>query len=105
MILYDWKDCVFTVTTSAVLSAAVDLEKECDTMLVHIPTIDSTNLTCYVSETHAGTYYPLGNSATVAAGTGGFADTWDLGGYQHIKIGSSADQTANRTFRVRGVRS
>ena len=105
MILYDWKDCKITILTDTDLSAEVDLEKECDTLLVHIPTITSSNLTLYVSETHGGTYYAVGNSVTVAAGTGGFADTWDLGGYQHIKIGTSAEQEADRTFRVRGVRS
>ncbi len=105
MIHSDWKDCVITITSDDDLSAEVDLEKPCDELEVYIPTLTSASLTLYVSETHGGTYSAVGSSVTVAAATGGYFDTWILGGNQHIKIGTSAGQAANRTFRVRGVRT
>jgi hypothetical protein len=105
MIHSPWKSATITIASDDDLSAEVDLEKPYETLLVLIPTLTSANLTCYVSETAGGTYYALGNSVTVAAGTGGFADIWDIGGHQHIKIGTSAGQAANRTFKVCGVRS
>ncbi len=100
-----WQDCKITIATDDDLSAAVDLGAVYDTLIVQIPTLTVSDLTLYAAETLTGTYYPVGNSITVVAGTGGFIDIWELGGFQYIKIGTSAGQAANRTFRVRGVRS
>jgi len=100
-----WVDATITIATDDDLTAAVDLGADYDTLIVYIPTLTSAELTLYVSETLAGTYYAVGNSVTVAAGTGGFIDVWILGGARYIKIGTSAAQGANRTFRVRGIRS
>jgi len=100
-----WKDAVITIATDDDLTAEVDLEKSYETLIVLIPTLTSSDLTCYGSETKGGTYYALGSSLTVAAGTGAYADIWNIGGFQHIKIGTSAGQAADRTFRVCGVRS
>ena len=105
MIIGEFKNATITIATDNDLTAAVDLGREYETLLVHIPTIDSANLTCYVAERLASTYYSLGSSITVAAGTGGFADIWDIGGHKYIKIGTSVAQTADRIFRVCGVRS
>jgi len=105
MITGEPKNAVITIATDDDLTAAVDLGRPYETLLVYIPTITSADLTCYVSETLAGTYTALGKSVVVAAGTGGFVDIWDIGGFQYIKIGASAAQSANRTFVVLGVRS
>ena len=105
MIHSDWLPCVITIATDDDLSAEVDLGKPYETLLVYIPTLTSANLTCYAARTAGGTYAAIGNGVVVAAGTGGFFDTWDIGGHRHIKIGTSAGQGANRTFYVMGVRS
>lgn len=103
MINSPWKNA--TIISGSALSDIVDLGLHYDTLLVIIPTLTSSNLTLYVSDTQDGTYVALGNTLTVTAGTGGFADIWELGGYQFLKIGTSAGQAANRTFKVAGVRS
>ena len=41
----------------------------------------------------------------MAAGGGNLADTWEIGGHQFVKIGTSVAQAANRIFRICGVRS
>ncbi len=105
MIQGEWKNCVITIATDNDLSAAVDLGREYETLLVRIPTIDSANLYCYGCETLGGTYTVLGNGVYATAGTGGFLDVWEIGGFKYIKIGTSAIQTSNRTFKVCGVRS
>lgn len=99
----EYKNATITIASDDDLTAAVDLGRSYDFMIVHIPTLTSANLTCYGSETLGGTYYALGNSVTVAAGAGGFADVWKIGGHRYIKIGTSAGQAANRTFRVCGI--
>ena len=105
MIYSKWYEAVITIASDDDLTAEVDLEKPYETLIVIIPTLTSSNLTCYVSDSQGGTYVPLGNSVTVDAGTGGYCDVWDIGGNQFIKIKTSAGQAANRTFKVRGVRS
>ena len=105
MIPGSWKDATITYLTDADLTAAVDLGRDYETLLIQIPTIDSSTLILHACETLGGTYYPVGNSVSIAASTGGFTDVWDIGGVRYIKIETGTDQTANRTFRVRGVRS
>ena len=105
MITGQWLDALIDINVDADLTAEVDLGRPYETMLVHIPALTSCNLTCYVAEKTGGTFYALGKDITVAAGTGSFADVWDIGGHQFIKIGTSVAQEANRTFRVCGVRS
>jgi len=105
MIHSDWKSCTITTTTSDTTSAEVDLEKPYEELEVYIPTLTSSTLALHVSETAGGTYSAAGNSVTIPASTGGYFDIWHLGGNQHIKIVCGSAQAANRTFRVRGVRS
>jgi len=105
MIHSDWQECLIDISDDDDLSLEVDLGKPYEELEVYIPALTSANLTLYVSRTHGGTYSAVGSSVTVAAGTGSFFDTWILGGNQHIKIGASAGQEADRTFYVRGVRS
>jgi hypothetical protein len=101
----EWKNAVITIATSTTVSAAVDLGRDYDYLQINIPTIDSANVGFQVCETTGGTYKTLGSgNAIVAAGTGGFTTTVNLGGYQFIKVTTSAAQTANRTFVVRGSR-
>ena len=99
----EFKNATITILSDDDLTAAVDLGRGYDFMIIHIPPIDSANLTIYGAERTASTYYALGNSLTVTAGTGGFAEVVKIGGHRFIKIGTSAAQTANRTFRVCGI--
>ena len=105
MIIGEFKNATITIATDNDLTAEVDLGRPYETMLVHIPELTSADLTCYVAEKTAGDFYALGKTVTVAAGTGSFADVWDISGHQFIKIGTSVAQGANRTFRVCGIRS
>ena len=105
MIHGQWLDALIDINVDADLTAEVDLGRPYETMLVHIPALTSCNLTCYVAEKTGGTFYALGKDITVAAGTGNFADVWEIGGHQFVKIGTSVAQTANRSFKICGVRS
>ena len=105
MIHGSWLDCTITIATSTTQSAAVDLGRQYETLIVLIPTITSSTLACYGASTVGGTYYPLGNSVVIAASTGGYADIWEIGGFEFIKIVAGTAQEANRTFSVCGVRS
>ena len=102
MITGQWLDAKITIATNNVLTPEVDLGRPYETLLVHIPALTSCNLICYVAEKMGGTFYSLG---TMAAGGGNLADTWEIGGHQFVKIGTSVAQAANRIFRICGVRS
>jgi hypothetical protein len=95
-----------TIADEGTLSGECDLGDNYEFLNIYAPTIDSANISLYVSDKAGGTYYPLGLSTNVfAAATGGLYTTFELGGYQFIKILSSATQsTAAVTFRVRGYR-
>ena len=105
MVIGQWLDALIDISVDANLTAEVDLGRPYETMLVHIPALTSADLTCYVAEKTGGTFYALGKDVTVAAGTGSFADIWDIGGHQFVKIGTSVAQTANRNFKICGVKS
>ena len=105
MITGQWLDALIDINVDADLTAEVDLGRAYETMLVHIPALTSCNLICYVAEKTGGTFYALGKDITVAAGTGNFADIWEIGGHQFVKIGTSVAQTANRNFKICGVKS
>ena len=105
MIHRQWLDALIDISVDADLTAEVDLGRPYETMLVHIPALTSCNLICYVAEKTGGTFYALRKDITVAAGTGNFADIWEIGGHQFVKIGTSVAQTANRSFKICGVRS
>jgi len=102
----DWLTCLIDVSVNATDSEEANLGRECDYLLIEIPTITSANLSLKVSRTSGGTFQALGSgSQLIAAGTGAFTTTVKLGGYQFIKIISSVSQAADITFRVRGMRS
>ena len=104
MIEGSWLSATITYLTDADLTAEVDLGRRYETLEVFIPTLDSTTLILHAAEKTGGTYYPVGNSVSIAATTGGYKDTWIMGAVQFIKIETGTDQTENRTFRVSGVR-
>jgi hypothetical protein len=105
MIVGEWKNALIDVLVDNDLTAEVDLGRPYEVLLVVIPTIDSANVSFQVSEKSGGTYQDLGQNQIIAAGTGAFTTAIKLGGFQYIKIKTSAAQTADRTFRVCGVRS
>ena len=113
MIQGTWMDAVITIATSDVLSAEVDLKRAYETLLIVIPTITSAQVSVQVAEKTGGTYQDVyvtegdGSSAQLKSDLGTGAITWvtPIGGFQYIKIKTSAAQAANRTFRVCGTRT
>ncbi len=95
-----WKTA--TIAINGTTSSEVDLENNCDFMQIIIPTITSGTVSIQVSDVTGGTFVALGNSQTTVAGTGAYATTFKLGGYQYIKVVTGAAQGAARTFSVRG---
>lgn len=101
-----WLDVIITIASDDDLSAAVDLDphnefRAFDYLQIVIPELDECTITVYTS--HDGiTYQALGNSVTTGLTTGEYNTTFNLGGWRYIKIGTSASQSADRTFKVRG---
>ncbi len=94
-----------TIADEATESGEVDLGHLYDFIDIIIPTIDSAAIRIKVAEVGGGTYQYLGDGIATAATTGGYSDTFKLGGWEHIKIVSSATQsTAAVDFKVRGWR-
>ena len=95
-----------TIAVDGTLSSAVNLGKDYEHINVDIPTVVSGTLQITVCRTVDGTYKDLGASVKTGVTTGNYNDTWILGGWQFIKIESSATQTTTeRVFYVRGYRS
>ena len=112
MIIGDWKTA--TIALNGTLSGEVDLGRPYDTLLIVIPTIDSAQVNVQVAEKTVGTFQDVhvtegdGTSAVVKSdiGTGGITWVIPLGGFQFIKVQTSAAQTGGaRVFRVCGCRS
>ena len=98
-----WKTA--TIADEGTASGETDLGHDYDFLDIIIPTIDSATLKIQVAQVAGGTYQDLGDGITTATTTGGYSDTFKLGGWQHIKVVSSATQsTAAVTFSVRGWR-
>jgi len=103
MITGEWK--TLTILATAKKSAEVDLGRDYEYLNVVIPALVSGTLNLEVAQKTGGTFQDLGVTATTGETTGGYSDTWVLGGWQYIKIESSATQTAtDRVFYVRGYR-
>ena len=112
MIIGQWKTA--TIALNGILSGEVDLGRPYDTLLMAIPTIDSAQVNIKVAEKIGGTFQDVhitegdGTSAVVKTdiGTGGITWVVPLGGFQFIKVQTSAAQTGGaRVFRVCGCRS
>jgi hypothetical protein len=99
-----WKTATIDVSVDDDLSNAVDLGASYDFLDIILPTLDSTTVSLQVCKTDDGTYQSLGDSITTATTTGGYSTTFKLGGWQHIKVKTSASQTADRSIEVRGWR-
>ena len=112
MIVGEWKTA--TIALNGTLSAEVDLGRPYETLLMVIPTIDSAQVSIQVAEKTGGTFQDAhitegdGSSAVLKSDLGTGAITWALpiGGFQFIKVKTSAGQTGGaRTFLVCGCRS
>lgn len=112
MIQGTWKNC--TIADGQTVSAEVDLGRAYETLLVVVPALANGQLTIQVAEKTGGTFQDLyitdpadgGNNKVISA-TASTAFTWTvpLGGFQFIKITSSASQSGGDTLRVCGIRS
>ena len=99
----DW--LAATIADEATSSAEVNLGGNFDYLQIQIPTIDAATIKIQVSESSGGTFYDLGDGITTAAGAHTYADVFKLGGYQFIKVVSSATQSTSEVLiRVRGWR-
>jgi len=98
-----WKTA--TIADEGTDSGETDLGHDYDFLDIIIPTIDSASLTLKVANVAGGTYQTLGDGIKTAATTGGYSDTFKLGGWQHIKVISSPKQSTSAvSFKVRGWR-
>lgn len=112
MIQGEWKTA--TIAQGATLSQEVNLGRVYQRLMVIIPTIDEASVNIQVSEKSGGTFQDLyltsftdgdDDKAITTASGGGFAWVVPIGGFQFIKIQTSAQQTtAAVNFRVCGVR-
>jgi len=93
-----------TIASGGTSTGVIDLAKDYEFIQVILPTLTSGTLKVQVSDTVGGTYQDLGVSHTTDATTGGYSDVWEIGGYQFLKVVSSASQGAARTIKVRGMR-
>lgn len=97
-----WKTA--TIALNGTASDEVDLGLDADLLQVKLPTLTSGTIKVQVAEEAGGTYQDLGPSITTATTTGAYNTVFKLGGWQHIKIVSSAAQGAARSIKVRGER-
>ena len=104
MSLYgSWKTGTIAINGNS--TDEIDLDRDWDFIEIIIPTLVSGTLKLQTSRHTGGSFQDLGASVTTAATTGAYNDVWTLGGYQFIKIVSSATQvTTARVFYVRGMR-
>ncbi len=93
-----------TIASSDTASGEVDLGHDYDFLDIILPTLTSGTIKLQVAQVAGGTYQDLGDSIVTAVTTGGYSDTFNLGGWQHIKVVSSGTQGAERSILVRGWR-
>ena len=96
-----WKAA--TIAASGSKSSIVDLTRSYDRLTLEIPLMGECKLSLEVSEDLDGPYYELGKDTTTDLETFNRADVWQLGGWRYIKVVSSAQQSAERLIRVRGM--
>lgn len=95
-------------------SSLVDLGKNYSFLIIEVPTIDSATVGVLVQQVAStatvpkALHYVKADDSTAAfvttAGTGAYSITVPIYGYQYIRLLTGADQTADRSFKVRGVR-
>jgi hypothetical protein len=95
-------------------SALVNLGFEASGVMIFVPTIDSATISLLVQRDAEIDTVPVplhwkkvSDDSTTAwvttAGTGGYMINIPLGGIQYFRILTGADQTADRTFYVKGT--
>jgi hypothetical protein len=111
------RDTEFSGDDADQYSELVDLGMLFEKVIIEVPTITSATITVYAQEggdvltvPKAVHYRQTSDNATAAwattASTGSYFITCDaLGGVQYIRLKSSENQEADRTFYVRGARS
>ena len=100
----EWKAA--TIDNGDTSSDEVDLGRDFESLQIIIPTITSANISFQVAEKTGRTFQALGSgSQVIAAGAGDITTVATIGGFQFIKVISSAAQGAERLIRVRGSRS
>ncbi len=99
----DW--IAATIDQNATSSDEVDLGRDWDYLEIQIPTIVSGTIKIQTAEKTGGTFRDLGDGVTTSTGTHNYHDTFNLGGYQFIKVVASVSQTgSDKDIRVRGMR-
>ena len=98
----NWK--TGTIANGAATTGEIDLDRSFEFLNVILPALTSGTVKITVSDTPGGTFQDLGSSVTTDSTTGGYSTTFRLGGYQFIKVVTSANQGAERSIKVRGFR-
>lgn len=102
MIFGSWKTA--TISQGNTLSSEVDLDRDYDYIQVQLPALDECTINIKVAELTGGTFRDLDTAFLIPATTGLYSDTWEIGGWEFIKIVCSQSQNAARSFRIRGCR-
>jgi len=127
MIHGEWKSCLIDIDRSSEFtgddvdqySKLIDLGRVYEKIVIFVPTIDSSALNLYVQRDASSATVPVivhhgqVTGATPAWGTAAWSTTAGTGGYvimvncvcaQYIRIRAVANQAADRTLYVMGVR-
>jgi len=101
-----WKTATIDAAEDDDLSGAVDLGEHYRYLAVVIPSLTLARVGVQVCATADGTCVTLGagTSAQTDPTTGGYATVFDIGGWRHIRLSTSAAQAEDRSFLVQGVR-
>ena len=102
-----WYGNWISTSVTGTLSTEIDLGRSHDFLNIFIPDLidASTNISLKIASACGGTYYNLGDSSSLTTFdvTGNYFTTFDLGGYQFIKINiSNNDASATKAFKTRG---
>lgn len=97
-----------TIAAGGTVSTAANLGKDYEYVQIMIPAQDAATIGLQVGIDPAAsgtlTYQTLGISNVTASTTGSVTTTLELGGFQYVKVVSSAAQTAEETYYLRGYR-
>lgn len=119
----EWESCLLDYNRSATefvgddvdrFSALIAFDRPYDALQVIVPTIDSSTLSVYVQMNDAIATVPViahyrqtSDNATAAmtttASTGAYFFEFPIKGIQFFRLYTGSNQTADRTFYVRGV--
>ncbi len=100
-----WVTQLIDISESTTISEEFDIKNNYEYIQVIYPAMTACTMSIYVSDTTAGTFVPLANSANATVGAAASADTYCLGGYRYFKLVSSGAQAADRSIKVRGLRA